>query len=113
MKIHTDNISYATVRQAAAIAGVDCIIEARGSRKRDHAFEVALSGSSRYATESKLFLHPVQGATWDEWGVFIDALFTAEPTAIIGQYKSRNDFLDQTSNAVATWKSDSKAPWLA
>lgn len=117
MRIHTDNLGHQDIAGAAAKAHVDLIkIEACGSRKRDHAFEVGLSGSSARQSQTRTDF-PARAATWDEWGNFIDALFEREPTLIAGPYDGRHDFIDQTQEATARNaafgdRPDMTAPWL-
>lgn len=123
MRIHTDNLGHAAIRHAADYAGVSVeLLEARGSRKRDHAFEVALSGSSPYNGGSSKVEWPYKAATWDEWGQFIDYLFTLEPDAIIGHYDGDADFMIKTADEVyrvQTYHGDGHyrkthtGPWLA
>jgi hypothetical protein len=90
-----------------------------GSRQRKQAFVVRLSGSSRYALQGMVD-RGEKAATWDEWGNFIDAIFTQDPNAICGQYKSRDDFMAQSAdeyNRVKLYMPDRlpthSAPWLA
>lgn len=63
-------------------------INREGSRSRSQGFTVRLSGSSPYTMQSL----PDKSATWDEWGDFIARLFSKDESAIIGGYKSANDF---------------------
>lgn len=85
VRIHTDSLTRAELHAAARTAGVSIIkLEERGSRKRDHAFEVALSGTSSHRTQSD---RDAYAATWDEWGMFMQALYVADDTALIGDYE--------------------------
>jgi len=103
MKIHSDRIQYRDIFNAvphgcylvetySKLSNAFALIHYVGSHKRDHAYIVRLSGSSPY-TMAKL---ADKSATWDEWGIFIDALFKVDPDAIIGEYASRCDFLVKT-----------------
>ena len=75
-------------------------------------FEFFLSGSSRRASA-----HDPQekAATWIEWGIVIDALFTIDPDAQVGFYANRRAFIEYTSSEAARagceW-SRSDMPWL-
>ena len=93
MRIHTDKLTTQDVCREAFKVGVAVeYLGSHGSRKRDHAYEVALSGSSPYAGASTAVGYPYKAATWDEWGLFIAALFKLEPTAIIGHYNGVENF---------------------
>jgi hypothetical protein len=112
MLIYTDNLSTADVRAAFAESldqGV--YLELHGpmkSRKRARRFVVKLSadpGYDRWGTKRRWANSGTRGAatpnngyagepigekatTFDEWGVFIAALFDRDPGAIVGQYDS-------------------------
>ncbi len=118
MKIRSDIITRATVGAAVSSAGVS--FQDTFSREGWHepirefkprtalyGFEFFLSGSSRYAAAHD---RDEKAATWTEWGIVIDALFSVDPDAEIGQYKGREDFRRQT--AEAAWKTDAEKPWL-
>lgn len=104
MRIHTDNLTARDVHRAAFIANVAVIhLSAHGSKSRDHAFEVAISGSSPYQSAHASNDRGSGGhkaATWDEWGLFLVELFKSEPTVIAGPYKGFDDFIEQTNEAV-------------
>lgn len=96
MRIHT-SLDRQVMFGAASVAGVRIEeISQHGSRKRDHAFEIKLSGSSRYAAQGGQW----KAATWDEWGVFLMFILDRDPIAVCGQYNGRADFLRQTREAV-------------
>lgn len=81
MRIHTSLTKY-DVQQAARIYGVTINrLEAHGSRKRDHAYEVQLHGTSPRRTMDK----SGHGATWDEWGVFMSRILVSDPDALLGK----------------------------
>ena len=117
MRIHTDNLSGRDLAVAAATAGAYAFqIEPHGSRKRDHAFEVALTGSSPYRNGRD---PDWKAATWDEWGLFIAALFKLEPTLVAGPYDGLADFERQTRDIAEAEKryygksrKGRTAPWL-
>ena len=58
-----------------------------------------------------------KAATWDEWGIFIAALFKFDPEAKIGWYKSYDHFIEFTTeerDRCAQYRPDlgRTAPWL-
>lgn len=61
-----------------------------GSRTHAGAVTVNLSGSS--ARRARMGRAPYRAATWDEWGMFLSALFDADPTARTGDYDSQKHF---------------------
>ena len=71
-----------------------------GSRKRDHGFTVYLEGSSPRRSQHD---RDAYAATWDEWGIWIAALYDIDPEAIIGQYSSRERLLRHHCQVEATW----------
>lgn len=125
MKIHSDTLTLSDIRNAVPngcyLAAFDhkddyTSIGEEGSRKRSRGYVVRLSGSSKYNMQRL----PDKAATWDEWGIFIAALFAADPNAICGWYSSRDDFIEKTCdehNRIKTYRRDllptHSAPWLA
>lgn len=99
MRIHTDKLTQADIyaaTKAGGMRGVYTETESRkGSRSRDHAFEVTLRGTSNrrpnWGTGDR-DTDPGFAATWDEWGMFIQALYEIDPEAIIGQYPNKDVF---------------------
>ena len=123
MKIHSNTLTAQDIRAAVPdgcyLAGhyIDdewATVHLLGSRTRDHAFSVRLSGSSKSTMRSL----PDKSATWDEWGIFIAAIYERDPDAICGGwYSSRQDFIDKTRaeyERVSRYRPDLnlKAPWL-
>ncbi len=105
MKLHTNTLEHGDL-----VAALPDRVYARplrtGSRKRDHGFIVYLEGSSprRSQHDREAF-----AATWDEWGMWLAALYDRDPEMIAGQYGSREDFYDTT----AKWRPRGMlAPWL-
>jgi hypothetical protein len=116
MLIYTDNLSTADVRAAFAesLGREGVYLELHGpmkSRKRARRFVVKLSadaGRDRWGTKRRWansgrwgaatpdnvnvdWLIGEKAATFDEWGVFIAALFDRDPGAIVGQYNSPDE----------------------
>ena len=91
MRIHSDFIEEVDVRKAARLAGVSFTrFGLHGSRKRDHAFDVILTGSSPRRQNSNDC--PDFAATWDEWGAFLGHLFGLDPHAVTPYYESGEHF---------------------
>lgn len=85
MRIHT-NASETIVRRAAIKAGVELRMTVHKSRTHDHGFEVSLRGASRrrpnfYNGDGSY------AATWDQWGVFLAAIFDADVLTRCGSGK--------------------------
>jgi hypothetical protein len=81
MRLHTDTLTEQDIHFACCSAGVTAEVFTRhGSRSRDHAFEVILSGSNTRNANG----HSFKAATWDEWGVFFAALFERDPQMFAG-----------------------------
>lgn len=90
MRIHSDIITRTHVFESAQNAHVRAFsVTEHGSRKRDHAVVVYLSGSSPYRSQTD---REEYAATWDEWGIFIRTLFQIDPSAIIGDYPDLETF---------------------
>lgn len=92
MKIHGDNLTTDIIENAAARAGVRVIkMDHRGSKTRQHAYEIALSGRGVHGGMYGNLDYPT--ALWDEWGIALAAIFEADPTAHAGKvYESADHF---------------------
>lgn len=107
MKVHSDTLSPLIMHHAAVETGVTlekCV--EKGSRKRKRGFEFSLSGSSnrrpnsgRNGADDDRF-----AATWDEWGMFLNRLFEADPNATMTYYEDQDDFRWQTDRRFDTLK---------
>jgi len=90
MRIHSDFIEDLDVRKAARRASVDFTrFDLKGSRSRDHAFDVILTGSS---SRNQNMGGPDKAATWDEWGIFLGTLFALDPAMVTPYYESADHF---------------------
>lgn len=101
MRIHSDKLTPQDVHKACrarGMSGVYAEVAAKGSRKRDHAFEISMTGNSPYRTNSgnRGAAYDDRAAQWDEWGIVIAELFALDPEAIIGQYKDADTFHQYT-----------------
>lgn len=109
MRIFTDTLSEYDLHSAMFDAGpeipsVNLDINKSGKgRRRAMTHEVSLSGYGARHTRRKNTGRYGAGdsydaaATWMDWGWFIACMFRHEPTAIIGQYESRDDFHETTA----------------
>lgn len=94
MRIHTNVLTTSDIHRAttaAAMRGVDAETMTHGSRSHARSIDVTLTGTSTRRP------NPGQGghyrsddhaATWDEWGMFLAALFAIDPAAIVGTVRS-------------------------
>lgn len=98
MRLHTTTITatdvYAAVRD---LPGVYAEVTTHGSRKRDHALEVKLTGtSSRRPNSGNGGAGDDYAATWDEWGVMFQRLFDLDDTMTCYAYDDRADYMWKT-----------------
>lgn len=99
MRIHSDILTQDDLGTASVTAGVRFIKRSEhNSRKRTHAFEVALSGDASHRSQAD---REQYGATWDQWGIFLSALFNRDPEMVTPYYTSAADFHFQTNNRFA------------
>lgn len=104
MRLHTDTLTRTEIREAARVAGhgVHVQIIDHGSRKRDHAFEVTLTGTSNRRPNSGTSRNDngdTYAATWDEWGMFFASLYKIDPDMIAGAaYADAGDFHYKTGS---------------
>lgn len=103
MRIHSDiltaqNIYQAT--QATGMTGVDADVSTHGSRSRERAFNVLLTGNStRRPNTGKAGAGGDDfAATWDEWGIFLNALYEIDPHLSTPYYADAYDFHRQTND---------------
>lgn len=83
MRIHTNVLTDQHFVDAAKRAGVTLVAcDRKGSKSRTHAFEFALSGHGVYG--GQWGSQGYKTATWDEWGMVLADLFTADPMAHTG-----------------------------
>jgi hypothetical protein len=125
MIVRSNIITRATIGTAvAAVPGVafqdtfsreGWYVPIREFKPRQYArgFEFFLSGSSAHRAQHD---REEFAATWVEWGVVIDALYQVDPSAQIGWYESRADFLAKTSSDYRIRLGEiarADVPWLA
>jgi hypothetical protein len=130
MIIRSNQIQREHIGRAARLAGVNFQntyshdgyfepIREFTPRRYQFGYEVFLTGSSPYAAAHD---QTEKAATWDEWGVFIDALYTVDPAAQIGHYTGREHFRRTTRSerdrvrayhdAKTYYARSHTAPWL-
>lgn len=97
MRLHT-NLDETDLYNAARDAGVTLErLTRHGSRTADHAFEVALGGSSKHG--GQYGNADFKTATWDEWGIFLAALYVDDPDMRAGTaYRNAEHFRWATGN---------------
>lgn len=125
MKIHSDTLTFQDILECVPrgcyLASFEhphigyTNIGFEGSRKREHGYVVRLAGSSPYRMQRL----PDKSATWDEWGIFIAAIYERDPDAVVGWYKTRAEFIEITTKEherISTYRPDllptHRAPWL-
>lgn len=97
--------------------GINTLTE-HGSRTHAHAFELQLSGDSTRGPNSGAYgmnTWDDKAATWDQWGLFLSALFDADPDARVGGaknpiYINREHFHWTTGNRYAGTPDDNGVP---
>ena len=95
MRIHTSALSTEDLHNAARLARVNfTTLNYHGSRKRNRAFEVKLTGDSPYRQNGGDY----PAATWDQWGIFLNALFRSDPDMTCSGYKDAEAFHYATCN---------------
>jgi len=103
MRIHT-KLHESDFDAAAEVAKVDLVgIVRHGSRSHDHAFDVHLEGAgTRRPNGGSSGAGSGYAATWDQWGIFLAALYDQDPDMLCGSksyatYENRKDFHYQTA----------------
>jgi hypothetical protein len=106
MRIHT-NLHRDSFQTAARTAGVDFErLTEHGSRSAARAFDVILTGhgvtGGQWGNSGTNGAAPYKTATWDEWGIFLNAIFQADPGARTRDYDSAEDFHTVTGGRFET-----------
>lgn len=103
MRIHSNALTSLDIYRATdALDGVYVQVTPVGSRSHDGAFEVRLTGTSTRRTMDGRD----QAATWDEWGVFIAAVYEVDPVAVFGSVKAPNYRDSNHFHAVTRYRFD-------
>lgn len=109
MMIHTSLASRSVFYSAALAAGVTLHrLDESGSRTHARKFDVILSGS---ANHGGAFGGDYRAATWDKWGIFLAAIFAADPDArAAGYYECLEHFRWATGHRFDTLTPDQQHP---
>lgn len=100
MRIHTNVNQHEDIYAAARQAGVTLVrCSEHGSRSHARAFDVLLSGDSPYRLNTGGYgsHHDEQAASWDQWGIFLGALFDNDPKMKCWAYADASDFHVKTN----------------
>jgi len=110
MRIHSDTLTRRDLWDAATIARVEFDrFDDKGSRSRDHAFDVTLEGESRRRPNNRGNHNGAFAATWDQWGVFLAVLFSRDPGMVAPYYADHDEFNERTNHRFAVagfWPAD-------
>lgn len=91
MRIHTDRpyeVVAAIHEATRRLPGVYATTKQHKSRSREAGIELRLEGNGYPVNTGRSGAHQgTIGATWDEWGVVLAAIFEADPTAFAGTAK--------------------------
>lgn len=98
MKVYSDTLTTADLYDAArGVCDVWVCDVITRPKKRRNGWTVSLSGSSPYRSQ---VAGGHRAATWTEHGVWMDRLFDKDPHMVIATYDGRDDFIEQTQEAV-------------
>jgi hypothetical protein len=98
MRIHSSALDTLEIRKAARAADVQFTrFNLHGSRSREQAFEVILTGNSPRNQNGG----SDKAATWDQWGHFLNTLFTLDPDMVTPYYDNAEHFHWATGNRYA------------
>lgn len=99
MRIHSDRLTYRDLIAAARVARADIEMTDHDSKSRDRAFDVHLTGESRRRPNRRGQGDPdAYAATWDQWGVFLAALYERDDRLVTPYYSDASDFADRTGD---------------
>jgi hypothetical protein len=109
VRIFSDTLGWTEIRNAMADTRpetsevtMDLNEVTLNGRRRRMTYDVSLEGTGPRHTHHKNTGNQGGGtgdmaATWMDWGWLIAVMFRYEPTAVIGQYDGRADFIKQTT----------------
>jgi len=90
MKIHSDSIESLDIRKAARFAAVGFTrFDLAGSRSREQAFDILLTGDSGRRQNGG----QDEAASWDQWGIFLGHLYRLDPNLKTPYYGSDEHFV--------------------
>ena len=103
MRIHSDILTEQDIFKATQATGMENVngdVSTHGSRSRARALNVLLTGNSTSRPNSGK--HGAQNddyaATWDEWGIFLNALYEIDPNLVTPYYADAYDFHRKTND---------------
>lgn len=104
MRLHTNNLTPEDLQRAATVARVDLEFTTHGSRSAARAFNVTLTGESKHRQNMG---GAGYAATWDQWGVFLGALYDLDDTMTCWAYSGMADFDYKTGGRFSEgWPAD-------
>lgn len=106
MRIHTNTLTEADIRAMVPSTAYVGKLTTHGSRSHARAFDLNLGGSGR--TGGQWGQTDGKAATWDEWGMFLAALYKADPNAKTPYYTSASHFHRVTGGRFFTLKPDAQ-----
>jgi len=108
MRIHT-RATRQDAHTAARRAGVLAHVTEHASRTHEHALEVTLEGSAAHMARAGTA--DFHAGTWDEWGIFLAALYEVDPGARCGGTVKRPFYADaDTFHMLTGWRFESLTP---
>jgi hypothetical protein len=102
MRIHTEATFQDILAAIGKAHAYGVRLSEHGSRTHARAFDIKLEGSSKRRPNGGTSrgqasdLGTDYAATWDEWGVFLAAIYAVDPTARSWAYRDAEDFHWQT-----------------
>lgn len=97
MRIHSGLLTQADFEAACRVAGTKSLgCQRHGSRSHGSAFEFSMSGSGTWG--GQWGSQDYKAATWDEWGIVLNHLFTVDPTTKCRAYENALHFHWTTSD---------------
>lgn len=97
MRIHT-RLEVQAIEASARYAGTTLVrLDHFNSRTAEHGWDVILSGQGVMSTR-----YGARSATWDEWGIFLAALYRLDGRAHCGPYLNVNHFRWSTAGRFLT-----------
>lgn len=103
MRIHTNATESQVWAAVRTVQGVGVhSLAVQGSRTHPRSIELRLEGSGGWTNTGRYGAGDERGATWDEWGAVLGAIFDADPSARMGGsarvpvYADADDFHWQT-----------------
>lgn len=103
MKIYSNRLTPEDLTAACPAGTYLHSLQCHRPRKTEFSYTAILAShdeARRYGNSGGYGAASYRAPTWDEYGLWIDALFAIDYDAIIGPYHGRYDFRDQTCEYV-------------